>query len=257
LGDLGAVAIAVALLAAVRLLPPDTSLQQMRTSGTLRACLPSLYPPLVTNDPAAPGLDVDLLRAVARELGVELTTVTQPAMGQSFNPRDWRVTRAACDILAGGVADTPQSRGFLDVTAPYATTGWAWLARTPQAAPQLRHVGVLVGLSGLDRIGLATWLHAAGAEVAIVGDPAALVQGLADGRFETGIAERLSAIALAQQQGWASGWMPPDLPRVPLVLGLWKGDLTLKRAIADALVRLQRQGTIATILTHYAPDDGP
>ena len=43
------------------------------------------------------------MRAVAREMGVELAITTNQAMGQDFNPRNWRVTRAQCQTLAGGV----------------------------------------------------------------------------------------------------------------------------------------------------------
>src|SRR5271166_4110878 len=65
---------AFGLLGAVYLLPPDTALQQVRAAGTLRVCLPPSYPPLVTGDPTKPGIDVDLLRAITRELGVSLVT---------------------------------------------------------------------------------------------------------------------------------------------------------------------------------------
>ena len=51
------------LLGAVYLLPPDTALQQVRAAGALRVCLPPSYPPLVTGDPSAPGIDVELLQA--------------------------------------------------------------------------------------------------------------------------------------------------------------------------------------------------
>ena len=54
------------LLGAVYLLPPDTSLREVRAAGTLRACMPPSYPPLVTGDPAAPGIDVELLQEIAR-----------------------------------------------------------------------------------------------------------------------------------------------------------------------------------------------
>ena len=93
------------LLGAVYLLPPDTALRQVRAAGTLRVCLPSSYPPLVTGDPRAPGIDVELLRLIAQKLGLGLVTVTNPAMGRDFNPRSWRVTRAQCEVLAGGVVD--------------------------------------------------------------------------------------------------------------------------------------------------------
>ena len=82
------------LLGAVYLLPPDTSLGEVRKAGVLRACMPSLYPPLVTGDRAAPGIDVELLEALAKGLGVRLVVTANPAIGQDFNPRNWRVTRA-------------------------------------------------------------------------------------------------------------------------------------------------------------------
>ena len=82
------------LLGGVYLLPPDTSLSEVRKAGVLRACMPPLYPPLVTGDRAAPGIDVELLEALAQGLGVKLVVTSNPAMGQDFNPRNWHVTRA-------------------------------------------------------------------------------------------------------------------------------------------------------------------
>jgi hypothetical protein len=38
-----------------------------------------------------------------------------------------------------------------------------------------------------------------------------------------------------------------------VVFGLWKGDLTLKRAIVSALDQAQRNGEIATIIARYSP----
>jgi len=60
------------LLAGVYLLPADTSLREVRRAGLLRACMPPLYPPLVTGTPEAPGLDVELLRALAAGFGLRL-----------------------------------------------------------------------------------------------------------------------------------------------------------------------------------------
>jgi ABC-type amino acid transport substrate-binding protein len=247
------------LLGAVYLLPPDTALQQVRASGTLRVCMPPSYPPLVTGDPAAPGIDIELLQAIARDLGVRLVTVVNPMMGRDFNPRAWRITRAQCEVLAGGVVGSPITRSFLDTTPGYAETGWAWLSPHPDIAPPLgqpfkgKRVGVLVGVSGLDRVALAAWLRAAKTDVTIVADATELERGLADGRFDAGITERLSAVALAAPRGWAVGWMPAELSRYPIVLGLWKGDLTLKRAIVSAQQRVERSGEMATIMARYIP----
>ena len=85
------------LLGAVYLLPPDTALQQVRAAGALRVCLPPSYPPLVTGDASAPGIDVELLQALAQKLALKFVISPNPVMGQDFNPRNWRVTRAQCE----------------------------------------------------------------------------------------------------------------------------------------------------------------
>ena len=112
-------------LAAVYLLPPDTSLEEVRHAGVLRACVPAFYPPLITNDPAAPGIDVELLRAIAANIGVPLDLAAEDAMGRDFNPRSWHLTRAQCEVLAGGVVASPVTKSFLETSPSYAQTGWA------------------------------------------------------------------------------------------------------------------------------------
>lgn len=251
--DVISFAAVLGLLGAVYLLPPDTALREVRAAGTLRVCLPPSYPPLVTGDPAAPGMDIELLQAIAADLGVRLGTVTNAAMGMDFNPRAWRITRAQCDIIAGGVADSNTTRSFLETTPPYAVTGWAWLAPRPDVDLRGQRIGILVSASGLDRVALAAWLRVARARVTIVPSGKALIDGLKDGRFDTGITERLLAIELAAPSGLAVGWMPPELVRYELVFGLWKGDLTLKRAIVASMERLRRSGDMARIEARYVP----
>ncbi len=247
------VACVLGLLAAVSLLPPDTALRQVREAGVLRACLPPVYPPLVTGDPSAPGVDVELLQAVAAQLGVRLVTVANPAMGRDFNPRNWRITRAQCDVLAGGVVRSPVTRSFLETTPAYAATGWAWLAPHPVTDLAGRKAGVLVAISGLDRVALAATLRAQKVAVTIVLDQQALVQGVQDGQWDVGITELLLAAQLAAPHGWALGRMPGSLGRTDLALGLWKGDLTLKRAIVAAMDRLRGDGRLAAIIARYVP----
>lgn len=240
------------LLGAVYLLPPDTALQQVHAAGALRVCLPPSYPPLVTGNPAAPGIDIELLQAISQQLGVHLVTVTNSNMGRDFNPRAWRISRAQCEVLAGGVVGSPTTRSFLETTPAYAETGWAWLS--PHNDPTLngQRIGVLVRISGLDRVALAAWLRASKAQVTVTPDAATLIQGLKDGRFDVGVTEHLLAAELASPLGWTTGWMPAALARYPVVLGLWKGDLTLKRAIVTALDRLRSDGEMATIMRRYA-----
>jgi polar amino acid transport system substrate-binding protein/cystine transport system substrate-binding protein/membrane-bound lytic murein transglycosylase F len=244
------------LLAAVYLLPPDTSLSEARRAGVLHVCMPPDAPPFVTGDAAAPGIDMDILQALTRDLGLRLVGVPEPAMGRDFNPRGWHVTRAACEILAGGLVASPMTRSFLETSPPYAQTGWALIAPQPVTDLHGRKLGVLAPPSGLDRSPLASLLRAAQAQAIILPDAAALVAGLREGRFEAAVTERLLADQIAARERLVADWLPGDLPRYPVAFGLWKGDLTLKRALSGGLDRLARDGTVAAILAKYVGPRG-
>ena len=249
--DFGGLVFVAALLALVNFLPPDTSLNEVRSVQTLRVCVPTSYPPLVTGDPERPGIDIELLRAIADHLGVSLSVNENQAMGRDFNPRNWRLTRAQCQVIAGGVVDSPLTRSFLDTGPAYAETGWAVLA--PERPSGLRglKIGAVATISGLDRIGLASHLRSLEVTVSVVPRPAELVAGIAAGRFDAGITEALSAGQLAADNGWTATMLPVDFSRYDLVFGLWKGDLTLKRAIVSAFEDLAEDGTVAAILERY------
>jgi polar amino acid transport system substrate-binding protein/cystine transport system substrate-binding protein/membrane-bound lytic murein transglycosylase F len=125
---------------------------------------------------------------------------------------------------------------------------------SPQPLADLKglNIGVLTLVSGLDRIGLSSNLRKAGARAQIVTRPEDLVASIAEHRFDAGITEALLATRLAADNHWSATWMPPELARYNLVFGLWKGDITLKRAIDQAFSDLAADGTIAAILARYA-----
>lgn len=251
-GDLAGLATVAALLLLVGLLPPDTSLAEIRRTGALKACVPTSYPPLVTGDAAAPGIDVEVLTALAERLGVRLVLNENAAMGRDFNPRNWGLNRATCEVVAGGVVDTDLTRSFLETSPSYAETGWATLSPAPlEGGVAGRTVGVLTILSGLDRIGLSGYLRAEGASARILPDAGALVAAIAGGEVSAGITEALLAGSLARPHGWTVALLPPEVARYRLVFGLWKGDLTLKRAIDRAFAELEAEGEIDAILDAY------
>ena len=238
------------LLAAAYLVPPDTSLGEIRSAGALRACMPSVHAPFVTGEAAAPGIDVEILRRLTRELGVTFEPAEEPAMSRDFNPRSWHLTRAACELIAGGLAASPMTRSFLETSTPYAETGWAVLAPLRLAELRGLKIGVLASASGLDRVALASHLRARDVQTAIVADADALISGLREGRFEAAITEGLLAREIASRERWVVDWVG-DLPRYPVAFGLWKGDLTLKRGVNRGLERLREDGTLPAILARY------
>lgn len=240
------------LLWGINFLPPDTTLAQVRDSGSLRVCVPDAYPPLVTGDADQPGIDIELLRAVAKGLGVRLVTVTNSAIGRDFNPRNWRVTRAQCLVIAGGIIDAPITRSFLVVTRPHLETGWAAAVADPELASfEGAEVGFFAGLTGLDRLGLSRWLRQQGANVTVLSSIDEASTGLADGSIDAVVSEALTARHLATEVDSTAVWLGIEDGRVPLAFGLWKGDLTLERAINRQLVHLARSGFVTDLIAQY------
>lgn len=250
-GDLGVVALMLAILGSVYLLEADTSLSEVRRIGRLTVCMPPEYPPLVTGDAQAPGFDVELAGEVARRMGVGLTIQSNAAMTRDFNPRSWRITRAQCQVLAGGVVSSEITRSFLDTTPPHLETGWALISTTPVADLDGKAVAFLAGPAGLDRISLSRFLRTAGAATVIVGTRAELVEGLASGRLDAGVSEALMLGQLAADQGWVFRALDTGDGVFPVSLGLWKGDLTLKERIVTILADMRRDGFIAALADRY------
>jgi polar amino acid transport system substrate-binding protein/cystine transport system substrate-binding protein/membrane-bound lytic murein transglycosylase F len=244
--------VGIGLLLAVYLLPPDTSLAQTRKVGVLTACVPTALPPLVTGDANRPGIEVELMQQIAAELGVTLSLNTIPAMGTDFNPRSWHITRAQCAIIAGGLADTVETRSYLAPGPSYGETGWTLVGPAGTGDIAGQRVGVLATLQGGDRIALSSYLRSAGATAAIVRSAEALAEGIAAGTFSAGIADAMTARLIAAGHGWTTAPLPPPLQARPLILGLWKGDLTLKRAVDDAFARIAGDGRLKQILDRYA-----
>jgi polar amino acid transport system substrate-binding protein/cystine transport system substrate-binding protein/membrane-bound lytic murein transglycosylase F len=112
-------------------------------------------------------------------------------------------------------------------------------------------IGALTNISGLDRIGLARYLRRQNVTVRVMRNRQELVDGIAGGDLDGGITEALLAGGLAADNDWWVAAMPEELARYNLVFGLWKGDITLKRKIAQALRQLELDGTLAAILMRY------
>ncbi|MBM9594053.1 substrate-binding periplasmic protein [Roseitranquillus sediminis] len=249
--DLGGLALVALLLGLVTLLPPDTSLDEVEANDAIRACVPRSYPPLVTGDSERPGIDIEILRVVAEHLGVNLLLDPNDAMGRDFNPRNWAINRGKCQILAGGVVDSTLTRSFLDIGPAYAETGWAIVAPEPLGDAGGLTVGVLTLVSGLDRIGLSSYLRREDVTIRVVRSAESLAEGVASGEFDAGITEALLAGAIAAENDWWVAYLPEELARHNLVFGLWKGDLTLKRKVVEAFRKIESDGTLAAILERY------
>jgi ABC-type amino acid transport substrate-binding protein len=250
------VGVVIVLLTAVSFLPPDTSLKERQQSGVIKLCVPQSYPPLVTGDEQNPGFDVEMAEQIAQDLGLRLVVNVMPSIGRDFNPRNWLLTRAQCDMIGGGVADTPQTRGFLQTVTTGIETGWVAALPDGQMPGRGATVAVLPGSSGLDRLALSSWLRERGIRPMPVRDVAALTQALATGQAQAGILERFTAGTLHDTQpDLPLFWMPADhLPRYQMAFGLWKGDETFRRVVVAAIDELRDSKTLMALQARYNLD---
>lgn len=251
--DMAALALGIALLGGVYLLAPDTSFSEAKKAGLITACIPASYPPLVTGNDDAPGIDIELLEELAGRLGLRLRLQTVVTMGKDLDPRNWGVSRARCQLLAGGVVLSPLTQSFLDSTPPHLATGWSIISAAPEVSLGGKTVGVFVGLTGLDRTGLSSHLRQAGAKITLLRSTEALMDALAAGTIDLAVTESLVARQLAydSEGDYGVSWLSEDMGRYPIGLGLWKGDLTLKRELVAALGQLEKEGFIEALQEKY------
>jgi polar amino acid transport system substrate-binding protein/cystine transport system substrate-binding protein/membrane-bound lytic murein transglycosylase F len=113
-------------------------------------------------------------------------------------------------------------------------------------------VGFLPGLSGLDRIALSTYLRNQGAALTILNARPQAVEGLRNGSLQVVVSDSIVVGNLVDELGGTGSWLPVAGGPSPVGFGMWKGDLTLERAIERSLQRLRQRGALAEILDRYA-----
>jgi ABC-type amino acid transport substrate-binding protein len=242
---------AALVLFTLSFLPPDSSLADVQKSGILRVCLPDSLPPLVTKDPSQPGYDVELLQQVAADLGVRLLINTRPSIGADFNPRNWGITRAQCQIIAGGVVSSESTTGFLQLLETGVLTGWAQLQLDDKLSQQVPTVGIFPGTAALDRLALTRYLRSEKLQVLPVSSEKELYAGLQSGQFGVAIADRLTLSSFPSAKARISWVSESDLGIYKLAFGFWKGDSTLFQAVKKSLLSLSHKGLQPRLATRY------
>ena len=237
--DYGVVLLLLALFIGVTLLPPDTSLQQVKQRGVLTACVPPAGGTETTFERA-------LLAAISERMGLRFAVYEVPAMATNFDLRNWGVNRAQCVVLAAGLTDTPWTRAFNDVSPPYGESGLVALTGGEHETITGLKVSVPANLQDVDRLALSRFLRQEKAAVRLANSADAALSLLRSGEVDAAIVP--SQEATTSESRWTAAIsLPPPLDANPLVFGLWKGDLTFKRAFADALQSLKADGSIGEI----------
>jgi len=123
------------------------------TEGTLTVCTDSPYPPMEFEDPETgeyTGFDIEMMRAIAGELGLELSVVNS-----GFDPitSGLAMETDQCDIAAASITITPEREENIDFSDGYFSGDQSLLAAEEMSFVGLadlagKNIGVQTGTTG-------------------------------------------------------------------------------------------------------------
>lgn len=242
----------------------EGSLARVREAGVLRACADPDNPPLSSARAGSPpGVDVEVARALAEELGVRLEVVWVDTWAMDRALR--RLRTGACDVLAGLPVDPVflHARPWLDVTVPTYGTGYLLATRDAPRGQGARLADLRAETIGVEARSIADYhLHRAGFARRLYPNQARLIQAL-----------EMGEVPAAVLWGPGAGWLlktrpspgirlvlhpPLEAPlRWNVALALGRSDRSLKQALDEAIRKLQQDGAIARLMAAYGVVHSP
>jgi polar amino acid transport system substrate-binding protein len=166
--------------------PVDVGALGLIDDSALTVCTDAPYPPFEYEDEATGewvGFDMDIVRAIAGDLGLELEVVVQGFDGIWLAP-----AAGTCDLVASAMTITPERQEAALFSDPYYDSGQSLLVRTEDAEtyPDLASldghaIGVQTGTTGAE---YAAENAPEGAEIVEFDEPAALFLALDSGDID-------------------------------------------------------------------------
>ncbi|MBV9655507.1 MAG: transporter substrate-binding domain-containing protein [Acetobacteraceae bacterium] len=225
------------------------SLAALQARGTLELCAHPNALPFSSRADNPPGFQIELGRALAKELGLSLTPVWIVTTSQ--------IRAAGCDIILDAIADQQaQEETGLKLGRPYYRSGVVLAVRPESPVRAYRdlgahnRVGVQVGSVA------AMTLDGRGVPISVFGFEDDILQGLAGGDIDAAAVTPVAAgFYNAGHPGDALRLVHPD-GSVPALswnvsVGMKAPDEALRRAVDDAMARLAERGVLQGIYGRY------
>jgi ABC-type amino acid transport substrate-binding protein len=223
------------------------TLAEVRGGSGLHICANPEALPFSSDDPARPGVQLELARKVADALGVK----TQ--VSWVYHPRAAR--QAGCEVFMSA-ADVTSGRTPIRLTKPYSGTGFVLLV--PRATNGVttfedlrgQKIGVLVHsvaqweLTKRGHVTSPTLTQEEVFELILTGQAAA---GVLPAPYAGWYLKEHPDAPVKIVEGYA---LEPEL-RWNLAVGLRNGDQALVDAVSQVLEQLQRDGTIQATFSKY------
>lgn len=212
--------------------------------GSLTVCSNPPYEPFEFEDDNGEivGLDIDIVREVAKDLGVDLTVVVTPfdsiQSGASLNTD-------ACDVVASGITITEERAGKFDFSEPYFDADQGLLVAE---GSDLSDVESLAGKKVAVQMATTgeTWAQENGLTTVQFEDLGLQVQALTTGQVDA-VVNDIAVLGPFVSEGMEVAATFPTGEQYGL--GVKKGNTALLDAVNGTLERIREDGTYDTIYT--------
>lgn len=219
--------------------------------GFLTVCSESNYPPFeMEQGGEMVGLDMDLGREIAADLGVEMKNVT---LGFESIQSGAALDTGQCDVAISALSITEERRSVMDFSDPYydnevglVTDGEDGVASIDAAREEQVRVGVMQGTVG------ETQARELGLDTVQFEDATTLFTGLSTGAVDA-VLDDVTAIAEHAQDD--PDFVVQETADLDDQLGVAvrKGDAAMLQAVDATLDRIEEDGTLEQIVEQWIP----
>jgi polar amino acid transport system substrate-binding protein len=238
-------------------LAADTSLQAVKTKGTLVLGLDDSFPPMGfrNDDNQIVGYDIDLAREVAKRLGVQLVP-----QSIDWNAKEQELNTRKIDCIWNGFTITDERKKAITFTKPYLRNAQVVVVKKGSGYSTLaslkgKKVGLQAGSSAADALEAAKAFRASLKEVVEFKDNLTALMDLEARGVDAVVMDLIVAEDNIKRSGKAYSVLKESLAPEVFGVGFRKNDLALRDAVQGALEAMAADGTLAKVTTRWFGSD--
>jgi len=225
------------------------TLESIKERGTLGLCAHPNSLPFASKNATPPGFQIELGRAIAKELGVTLEPQWVVTGVQVF--------RTDCDILLDSIIDpTADAEQGIKVSKPYYRGGVGLAVRSGSPVTGMNSLSSETKVGVISSSVIEMKLSQRGIPISVFAFEDDMLDSLAAGEIDVAAVTGLNAgYYNSKHPDKPVVIIPPDDSDADFVwnvgVGMRRADATLRAAIEDALDHLAQSGVLHTIYSAY------
>ena len=225
----------------------QSHLDRIKANGEVRVCIwPDYYSITYRNTRTGvlEGIDIDMAKELAKDLGVKLTFVDS-----SFRTLVADLTEDKCDVSMHGIGITPARQEKLDFTHPHLKSGvYAIASKNNPAVSSWQDIdkpGVVVAAQAGTYMVDVMKAELKQATLSVVATPEAREQEEMSGRADLFATDYPNSRKMLARHDWAKLLAPPQpLAPTPYAYAVNKGDPAWLAALDDFVERTKKDGRL-------------